>query len=372
MTAQREDTLKPAWVRDRLDSSHPPEIEAAYFDTDLQAWVLSRHEDVLAAFQTPSLIPGRRDIANVSLESEENARLAMREEVRNVLCPSHVRAWRDKLRTDAEDLCSRLSTTEPVDLLANYARPLCLSFAAVVTGIAQTDADRLEKPAQIVSASTAEPENQDLLPLAKAANATLRPYFNAGPESLRDPGFVGLSQTLLRMVITAWYALVRFPEQWSLLRSSPQLIPQAMEELLRYAGVVRILSRTATEDICLNGASIRKGDQVLLRIFAANHDPDRFFEPEKLNFTRRDPGHFAFGAGGHACVAASLIRTAAIMMTVPLLTQFDSVQLALRVEWHGGSLMRSPVSLCVILRRSSTGQRVVRPFDESLLDDFSA
>src|SRR5215475_7612460 len=100
MTAQREDKLKAAWTRDRLDSSDAPEIEAAYFDTDLQAWVLSRHEDLLAAFHSPSLIPGRRNIADVSMESEESARLQMREEVRNALCPIHVRAWREKLRTD--------------------------------------------------------------------------------------------------------------------------------------------------------------------------------------------------------------------------------------------------------------------------------
>lgn len=125
-----------------------------------------------------------------------------------------------------------------------------------------------------------------------------------------------------------------------------------MEELLRYAGVARILSRTATEDIDLNGIPIRKGDRIFLRIFAANHDPARFAEPKKLDCARRDAGHFAFGAGGHACVAANLVRTAAITMTLPLLTRFTSAQLARQVEWHGGSTMRSPVSLWVVLRCS--------------------
>lgn len=349
MTAQREDVLRPAWTRDRLDSSDPPEIEPAYFDSDLQAWVLSRHEDLVAAFHAPSLIPGRRNLADISMESEESARLAMREEVRNALCPIHIRAWRETLRAEAEDLCRRLPAAEPVNLIADYARPLCLRFAAMVTGLDQNDAARLEELAQIVSASTSDPENPHLRAPAKAANATLRTYFNAGPEPLRDSGFVGLSQTLLRIVCAAWYALIRFPDQWRLLRDSPQSIHQAIEELLRYAGVIRILIRTATEDIDLNGILIRKGDQVLLRTFAADHDPARFSEPEKLDCTRRDPGHFAFGAGGHACVAANLIRTAAITMTLPLLAQWASVQLARPVEWHGGSIMHSPASLWVTL-----------------------
>lgn len=341
--------MRPAWTRDRLDSADPPEVEAAYFDSALQAWVLSRHEDLVAAFHAPSLIPGRRDLADVFMESEESARLTMREEVRSALCPNHVRAWREKLRIDAEDLCRQLPIAEPVDLIADYARPLCLRFAAMVTGLEQNDADNLEELAQIVSASTADPENPHLRGPAKAANATLRTYFNAGPEALRDPGFVGLSQTLLRIVSTAWYALIRFPDQRRLLRDSQLSIHQAIEELLRYAGVVRLLTRTATEDIELNGASIRKGDQVLLRTFAAGHDSARFSEPEKLDCARRDPGHFAFGAGGHACVAANLIRTAAITMTLPLLARFASMQLARPVEWHGGSIMRSPASLWVIL-----------------------
>ena len=349
MTAQREDVLKPAWSRDRVDSLDPPEIEPAYFDSNLQAWVLSRHADLLAAFHAPSLIPGRRDLAIASLESEESIRLKMREEVRGALSPVQVRAWREKLGIYADSACQQLPVAHPVDLIAVYARPLCLDFAAMVTGISQNDAENLEEPAKIVSAATADPENTALRTPAKHANEALRRHFFTGPEPLRDSGFVGLSQTLLGIVSAAWYALARSPDQWSVLRDSPQSVDQGMEELLRYAGVIRILARTATEDINLNGISIRRGDRVLLRIFAANHDPMRFTEPKILDCKRRDSGHFAFEAGGHACVAANLIRTAAITMTLPLLARFVSVQLARRAEWQGGSTMRSPASLWVVL-----------------------
>ena len=355
MTAQGEDLLKPILTRDQTDPFDPAEVEAAYFDSDLQAWVLSRHADLLAAFHAPSLIRGRRELTNVSLESEEDALVKMREEVRGALSPARVRAWRERLRVHADSLCQQLTVTEPVDLIADYARPLCLRFAAMVTGIAQNDADNLEASAKIVSAATADPENPTLQAAAKQANEALRSHFSTGPEPLRGPGFVGLSQTLLGIVGASWYALAQSPQQWRLLRGSPKSVDQAMEELLRYAGIVRTLTRTATQDINLNGISIRKGERIILRVSAANHDPERFTEANKLDCTRRDPGHFAFGAGAHACVAANLIRTAAITMTLPLLARFVSIQLACPVEWRGGSAMRSPASLPVVLACSDSG-----------------
>ena len=349
MTAPRDDLSKLMLRQGRFESSDPPEVAAGYFDSAVQAWVLSRHADVLAAFHSPSLIPGRRDLAKMSLESDEDARLRMREEVRGALSPARTRAWRERLGADADEFSRRLPVCEPVDLVAAYGQPLCLRFAATVTGINESDADRLAGLAKIVSAATADPENYALQAEADRANETLRTYFSEGPEPLRDSGFVGLSQTLSGIVSAAWHALVQFPDQWRELRGSPQFIDQAMEELLRYDGVLRTLTRTATEDTDVNGVSIRKGEWVLLRVFEANHDPARFVEPNKLDCARRDLRHFVFGTGGHACVAANLIRMAAVTMTLPLLARFTSAELVHPVEWQGGSTMRSPVSLWVAL-----------------------
>ena len=348
MAAQRDILSTPAWTHDAFDSVQSPELEPPYFDQHLQAWVLSRHADLLAAFHSPALIVGRRDLATVSFDSEEAARLKMREETREALCPAHVRVWREELNANAERLCQRLCAGEPLDLVGAYARPLCLSFAAMVTGISQSNAVDLEDLAQAASAATADPENAALRDSAKGANITLSQYFHSGPEPLRESGFVGLSQTLLRIVSAAWYALIESPDQWALLRRSPESIDQAMEELLRHASVIRMLSRTAIEDVDLSGVRIRKGDQIILRVFAANHDGERFSEPQQLDCTRRDPGHFLFGAGGHACVAANLLRTAATVMTLPLVTRFAAVHLARPVEWRGGSIIRDPASLWVL------------------------
>ena len=335
---------------DQLDANDPPAIGAPYFDSDLHAWVLSRHADLVAAFQDFTLIPGRRDLVNFSRESEEETRFKMREEVRDALCPARMRAWREELSAKSDALCSQLPVGEPVDLIDTYARPLCLHFAALVTGISQQEACGLEELAQIVSAATSDPDDPVLHEQAKDASRTLRTHFGTGPESLRDSGFVALSQSLLRILSAAWFALIQSPDQWIQLRSFPQSIDQAIEELLRYAGIIQTLWRTATEDTNLNSVAIRKGDQLLLRVFAGSHDPARFEDPGKLDCSRRDRHHFVFGAGGHACVAANLNRMAAAAITVPLVTRFPSAQFVRAVEWHGGSVMRSPASLWVVLR----------------------
>jgi cytochrome P450 len=145
----------------------------------------------------------------------------------------------------------------------------------------------------------------------------------------------------------AWFALVQHPLEWSLLHQQPELTEQAIEELLRYAGLARTLFRTATADLDLNGFSIRKGERIILRIVAANRDPERFSDPHRVDITRRDGGHFTLGAGPHSCVGAGLIRMAATTITHPLMRRFRSASLALPVRWQGGSGFRSPSSLWV-------------------------
>jgi cytochrome P450 len=358
MQARRDDPSIPAWSRDQLDSLSPPEIEAPYFDGPLRAWVLSRHADILAAFRASSLAPASPNSEKDSEPSDESDRLKMRAETMEALSPARLRGWREQLTPEAHALAGSLPIEEPVDLMDAYARPLCISLAAMVTGISRGDAEGFHERAQRVSAAAAEPYDPALRDGAKSANAELRSCFHSGPATLRDSGFVALSQTMPCILGNAWFALMQYPQAWSLLHQQPGLMEQAIEELLRYAGLVRILSRTATADIDLNGAFIRSGERIILRIVAANRDPERFSHPNQLDVTRRDAGHLTLGAGEHACVAANLIRMAAIAITHPLMQRFASVNPARSVDWQGGSVFRSPKSLWVCLTTSDGRSRI--------------
>jgi cytochrome P450 len=350
MPAQRNNPTTPSWTHDQLDSSSPPEVEPAYFDSVLNAWVLSKHADILAAFRDSSLAPTGPHDRNTSGDS---LRSKIRTETIEALSPAQLRSWREKLTPEVQLLANTLPTVEPVDLMDAYARPLCLSLAAVVTGISREQATHLYDQAQRVSAAAAEPYDPALRAGAKAANADLRSCFHAGPETLRDSGFVALSQTLPCLLGNAWFALLQHPQQWSMLHQQPGLTEQAIDELLRYAGLARTLTRTATADINLNGSSIRRGEQIILRIIAGNRDPERFSHPHQVDVTRADAGHFTLGAGPHSCVAAGLIRMAAITITRPLLQRFAPPTPAHPVEWQGGSGFRFPRSLWVCLHPSN-------------------
>jgi cytochrome P450 len=364
MPTRRDNPSIPAWSEDQIDSIAPPEVEAPYFDDSLNAWVLSRHADILAAFRASSLSPAKptsEETLGPANESArfENERLKMRAEAIEALSPARLRTWRERLTCEAYALANELPSEQPLDLLDEYARPLCLSFAANVTGISRNDAEAFNERAQLISAAAAEPYDSALRDSANSASAELKNHFHSRAESLRESGFVALSQTMPCILGNAWFALTQFPQEWSLLHRQPELVEQAIEELLRYAGLVRILSRTATADIDLNGASIRKGERIILRIVAANRDPERFSRPNQVDVGRRDVGHLTFGAGSHACVAANLIRMTAVEITRPLVQRFASAGLAPRpVHWQGGSGFRSPKSLCVCLTTAKKASRI--------------
>jgi cytochrome P450 len=349
MHAKREELLKPAWSNDRLDSRMAPEIEDPYYDEELEAWVLSRHADVLAAFRSSALWPTGSNSKKKVEPPDEKGNLQMRAETVEVLSAAQLREWRERMTPVVKGLIDGLPTDQTVDLVANCARPLCLTLAAMVTGIDLQDAARLQQVAEPVSASAAEPYDQDLRASASSANVELRGCFHSGPEPLRDSGFVALSHTMPSLLANAWYALLQHSEAWRLLHEQSELMEQAMEELLRYAGVARILFRRATEDVDLGGFAIRKGERIVLRVFAANRDPERFSDPGRFDVMRRGMGQLSLGAGPHACVGASLIRMAAVTITRPLLERFAWASLVEPVEWKGGSGFRTPATLLVRL-----------------------
>jgi cytochrome P450 len=352
MPTKPSDPFIPSWSQDQLDSPSPPETEAAYFDHLLNAWVLSKHADILAAFRASSLAPSGPHQRKTVEPSDDSGRAKMRAETMESLSPMQLRAWREQITHEVHGLADSLPTEEPVDLMDDYARPLCLSLAAMATGISRDDGARLYERARRVSAAAAEPYDLALRVVAKAANVEIRSCFYSGPESLGGSGFVALSQTLPCLLGNAWFALMQYPRQWSALHQQPALTEQAIEELLRYSGLARTVTRMATADIDLNGSFIRRGEQVILRIIAANRDPDRFSHPHQVDVTRSDGGHFTRGEGPHSCVAAGLIRMAATTITRPLLHQFGPPTPARPVEWQGGSGFRFLRSLWVCLHRS--------------------
>jgi len=217
------------------------------------------------------------------------------------------------------------------------------------TGISSADAVNLLGLASEISAAAAEPFDECLAARAKAAEAQLRPHFKTGPLALRESGFVALSQTLPRMLENVWLVLIQRPSAWRHLHFRPALMPRAIEELLRSAGLTRILFRMASQSIDLNGTRIQEGDRLILRLDAANKDPEHFHSPDHLNVSRQPIDHFSLGNGRHSCVGAPLIRMVLITLTRLLVERYREAALYDEISWQGGSGFRFPNAVCVSL-----------------------
>lgn len=344
-----EQMMESAWDRNRRDSSSSPENKAPHFDESLGAWVLSRYVDVSAAFHCSSLFPSGLNNKEPFDPRAKDEVLRMRRETRDALSPLHLRIWRKGVTLASRALIQKLSADQPVELISAYAGPLCLSLSAMVTRIDPHEAERIRELAEPIAASAAEPYDAALKFRAKSVNATISSCFPAGPELLRDSGFVALAHTLPRLLGNAWLTLVESPDQWAVLHQEPRLLGHAVEELLRCSGLPRILFRRAIEDVKIDGAHIRKGERIVLKVRAANLDPAHFPHADRLDVMRARIRHLALGAGSHACVGAGLIRMAVVSITRPLLERFSGATLTEPIKWNGGSVYRFPASLPVLL-----------------------
>jgi cytochrome P450 len=118
-------------------------------------------------------------------------------------------------------------------------------------------------------------------------------------------------ETTMNLIGNGLLALLRNPDQLEVLRARPDLMPSAVEELLRYDSPVRLTVRTALVDAAVAGETVRAGEQVVAMLDAANHDPAVFESPDSLDVTRDAHRHVAFGGGAHYCLGAALARAEA-------------------------------------------------------------
>jgi cytochrome P450 len=135
------------------------------------------------------------------------------------------------------------------------------------------------------------------------------------------------NETTTNLIGNGMLALLRHPEQMQTLRDTPNLMSSAVEELLRYDSPVQTDVRIAMADHELDGRPIRKGQGVVLLIGAANHDPQAFPEPERLDITRNKNSHIAFGRGIHHCLGAALARLEGRIAFEALLDRFGEMHL---------------------------------------------
>ncbi|MFF0885022.1 cytochrome P450 [Streptomyces sp. NPDC003456] len=242
--------------------------------------------------------------------------------------------------------------TPPVDLVAEFALPVPSLVICELLGVPYADRETfqthsatfLEKDvgleektaaytglttylSELVTRKRATPGEDVLSDLARQDDLTV--------EELTGIAFLLLlagHETTANMLGLGTFALLEHPERLAELRADPELLPDAVEELLRYLSVADIFYRYATQDIELDGETIRKGSTVVLSLLAANHDPGRFDDPDTLDIHRTARGHLSFGHGVHQCLGQQLARVELRAGLAGLLRRFPTLELAVPAD----------------------------------------
>jgi cytochrome P450 len=335
----------------------PPAPDDPYFSAGEQAWILSRHRDVLAATRSTGLSQARPPKAapdpSVKPDREKScfaeANGWIHSEVFTALVNSQTSKRQAEINALASALLEPLPRDRPVDLVAQFIRPWCLASAIALTGVDPADSERLAQLVRYLSESDAAPHDVELKSRAKQANKELDCFFLWPRASHAKSMFLGVAQTVPYFLASAWAALLQHPSEWNTLRANPDWIPKATEEFLRFAGPVHSVFRQAEREISICGTRIATGDRLILRLASANRDPQQFTDPDILDIKRGAAGHLALSSGSHYCVGASIVRMMTATATQGILARYSKAELSGPVEWSWGTMLGWASSLPVLL-----------------------
>ncbi|MFK0229991.1 cytochrome P450 [Streptomyces sp. NPDC090303] len=261
---------------------------------------------------------------------------------------------------------------QPADLVDRFALPLPLMVICRILGIPAEDATEFrEWTAGLLSTTNLSEEEfevhrarmkayvaarieehratpqDDLMSRFITARDVERRISEAELVDLCISVLVAGHATLSTQIANFTLALLEHPEQYALLRSRPDLMPRAVEELLRFVPLIRGAKqvRYATEDVEVGETLVRAGTPLLIATGAVNRDAPHCAAPGVLDIARDGVRHLAFGHGAHHCLGAPLARVELQEALTALVTRFPRLRLVGDVTWAADSLMRTPLTM---------------------------
>ncbi|MEV0278866.1 cytochrome P450 [Streptomyces sp. NPDC050610] len=286
-----------------------------------------------------------------------------------------VEKLRPDIRTLAEGLIDdMIAAGPPADLVEDYALPIPVGVICRMLGVPTEDRPRFRvwsDNALSTSSLTAEEFHASREELREYMRGLIEQHRAHPADDLmtslieaRDVGdrlselelvdlcvgiLVAGHETTASQIPNFVCTLLDHPEQLALLREDPDLIPAAVEELLRFVplGVGASQARYATEDIEVGGTLVRAGEPVVVAVGAANRDALRFTEAGELDVRRESNGHLGFGHGAHHCLGAPLARLELQEALRALILRLPGLRITGDIVWKTEMLVRGPRSMPV-------------------------
>ncbi len=335
----------------RLRSEDP-----VHWDPYLHAWVVTRYQDVLQVFQRFSAdrTPTPEKLAAMGMEQlSPIARVMVRQmlfldppqhsRVRGLAAvaftPRRVERLREHIQEITDRLVEAVIERGEMEVMEELANPLPAIVTAELLGVPTGDHQLLKRWSQDfaevlgnfqhnpdragrVLQSLEEMTAYFLAAVRKEAIEPTEGLINAlttaevNGDRLTEAEvvanvivtMVGGQETTTNLIGNGLLTLLRNPVELERLRADPTLVPSAVEELLRYESPSQHTARLAPDDVELGGRAIKRRQAVIAVMGAANRDPERFSDPDRLDLTREDNRHVAFGWASHFCFGAPLAR----------------------------------------------------------------
>ncbi|MFF4317813.1 cytochrome P450 [Streptomyces sp. NPDC001568] len=369
-------------------------VRRAVIAGGLEAWLVTRYEDGLAALSDSRLSSDVRDAADTRLlrqlpgteresmlsnmlRSDPPDHTRLRRLVSKAFTARRVAGMRPRIQEITDRLLDAVVPTGRADLVADFALPLPVTVISELLGVPVDDRHDFQHwTDRMIMRGAGPPDpavvNEAWLHMRAYVTELIRDKRDRPADDLlsdlvaaRDEEQRLTEDELVAMVfllLAAGYittvnligggisTLLAHPDQFELLRSDPSLLPGAIEEFLRYDGPVSPgIARFAREDVEIAGVTVPRGATVLIGSALADRDPARFPDPERLDITRQDNAHLAFGHGIHYCLGAPLARLEGQIAIGTVLRRLPDLALAVpadEIPWRPGGL-RGPQSLPV-------------------------
>jgi cytochrome P450 len=375
---------------------HLRETDPVHRNEKWGGWIVTRYDDVRQCLQDDEHLSVQVEadrLRNSPLDLPETTNMFPRwvfyldppdhTELRRIIGeafnPEMVADQHDKVETVTETLIEDIERRDPdeIEFIEEFAYPLPVRVITRIMGLSLDDEEKLGEWSSNIALTlfhhyNAEDRHQKTEQSIREFSEYVREVVRRRREDPRDDLITYLNraevngdtltedevvataigllfaghETTTKLLANGVLELLRHPEQMELLREDPSLAPKAVEEILRYHGPSKSLTRGVKEDFELRGNRIETGQRVLLSLAAANRDPRKFDEPNRFDITRGSADHLAFGHGTHHCLGAPLARLEARIAFPAIVRAFPEMELATEdVQWTQSPLVRGPEEL---------------------------
>lgn len=365
-----------AWILTRFS-----DVEEALSDERLSTDNITPLQKRMSAAEQARFEPAAKLLRSWMIFNDGEAHRRLREPVRAAFKPHSVEKLRGQIEDLVDDALDRLATLPSVDLIRDFAFPIPATVIALLLGVPENRQEEFKSWSKMLGALViGKVERADVWNRALEATHEFTEFFSLLIEeyerkpgdnlisrliAARDQGstlrpdqvvgactllLFGGHETTTNLIASGTLALLQHGEAFERLRSDPDLIGPAVEEMVRFDGPSKIVVRRVKIPHTRHGARFETGQAVFLSTAAANRDPAVFTEPDRFDITRAPNRHLGFGWGRHFCLGAQLARLEAQVAIGRLVKHFPNLRLATSdLSWHPTILGRALRELPVVL-----------------------